>query len=130
MALTNCGRLVEDDLEWPDSNQGLRRLLLVPDVFGSCRMTDIVKWTPDGGSRADPLMSMHGSELRRALLDIARANGGSSCRAQEQRTSGAVGPHTQDASGMLLGRNDLKHPPNQDASLVYSQRRAARVDQL
>ena len=51
VALTTCGRLVEDGLEWPDlRTRGCAGLVLVLDVFDSCRMTEIAKWTQDGCS--------------------------------------------------------------------------------
>jgi len=51
VALTTCGGLVEDGLEWPDlRTRGCAGLVLVLDVFDSCRMTEIAKWTQDGCS--------------------------------------------------------------------------------
>ena len=53
-----------------DVSTVVRKVLLVasefvPAVFDQCSMSDIVKWTHDEGSYADPLMSMDGAELRR-----------------------------------------------------------------
>ena len=59
VALTTCGRLVEDGLEWPDlRTRGCAGLVLVLDVFDSCRMTETAKWTQDGCPCANPLLSM------------------------------------------------------------------------